>query len=131
MIGEAVLRLSPAAPAPPPVTPLPLLKLIHTATPDTTKLSCLCRVCVGGVNWILQCAVCKSNNAIDHCQLTERFTTRQFHVKTNTPYIGSGVAMSGQGGGKVQEAPECRGRRVLCQKLKYFNEVAHFRLRIA
>jgi len=29
-----------------------LLKLIHTATPDTTKLSCLCRVSFGGVNWI-------------------------------------------------------------------------------
>ena len=28
------------------------LKLIHTATPDTTKLSCLCRVRFGGVNWI-------------------------------------------------------------------------------
>jgi len=27
-------------------------KLIHTATPDTTKLSCLCRVRFGGVNGI-------------------------------------------------------------------------------
>ena len=25
---------------------------IHTATPDTTRLSCLCRVRFGGVNWI-------------------------------------------------------------------------------
>jgi len=29
------------------------LQPIHTATPDTTKLSCLCRVRFGGVNWIL------------------------------------------------------------------------------
>ena len=28
------------------------LKLIHTATPDTTKLSRLCRLRFGGVNWI-------------------------------------------------------------------------------
>ena len=28
------------------------LMVIHTATPDTTKLSCLCRVLFGGVNWI-------------------------------------------------------------------------------
>ena len=27
-------------------------KLIHTAIPDTTKLSCLCGVRFGGVNWI-------------------------------------------------------------------------------
>ena len=33
-------------------TPSVPLKLIHTATPDTTKLSCLCRVRFGGVNWI-------------------------------------------------------------------------------
>jgi len=42
-------------------TPLPTLyaitnsrnlKLVHTATPDTTRLSCLCRVRFGGVNWI-------------------------------------------------------------------------------
>ena len=30
------------------------LKLIHTATPDTTKLSCLRRVRFGGVNWTTQ-----------------------------------------------------------------------------
>ena len=29
-----------------------VLKLIHTATPDTTKLSCLCLVRLGAVNWI-------------------------------------------------------------------------------
>jgi len=29
-----------------------ILKVIHTATPDTTKLSCLYRVRFGGVNWI-------------------------------------------------------------------------------
>ena len=29
-----------------------ILKLIHTATPDTTKLSCLCLVRLGAVNWI-------------------------------------------------------------------------------
>ena len=28
------------------------LQLIHTATPDTAKLSCLCRVRFGGGNWI-------------------------------------------------------------------------------
>jgi len=34
--------------------PFPVLKHIHvhTATPDTTKLSRLCRVRFGGVNWI-------------------------------------------------------------------------------
>jgi len=30
-----------------------LLKLIHTATPDMTKLSCLCLVRFAGANWIL------------------------------------------------------------------------------
>ena len=30
----------------------PFLKLVRSATPDTTKLSCLCRVRFGGVNWI-------------------------------------------------------------------------------
>jgi len=29
-----------------------MLKPIHTATPDATKLSCPCRVRFGGVNWI-------------------------------------------------------------------------------
>ena len=29
-----------------------LLPLIHTATPDTIKLSCLCRIRFRGVNWI-------------------------------------------------------------------------------
>jgi len=29
-----------------------VVKLIRTATPDTTKLSCPCRVRFGGVNWI-------------------------------------------------------------------------------
>ena len=29
-----------------------MLKLIHTVTPDTTKLSCLGHVRFGGVNWI-------------------------------------------------------------------------------
>ena len=28
------------------------LELVHTATPDTTKLFCLCRVHFGGVDWI-------------------------------------------------------------------------------
>jgi len=28
------------------------LQLNHTATPDTTKLSCLCRFSFDGVNWI-------------------------------------------------------------------------------
>jgi len=27
-------------------------RLVHTATPDTTRLSCRCRVRLGGVNWI-------------------------------------------------------------------------------
>jgi len=34
------------------ILPTAAQTLIHTATPDTTKLSCLCRVCFGGVNWI-------------------------------------------------------------------------------
>jgi len=29
-----------------------VLRVIYTAMPDTTKLSCLCRVRFGGVNWI-------------------------------------------------------------------------------
>ena len=31
-----------------------VLKLIHTATPDKTKLSCLCRFRFGAVNWIVK-----------------------------------------------------------------------------
>jgi len=46
-------RLRPTTHAVSSIIARTFLKLIHAATPDTTKLSCLCRVRFGGgVNWI-------------------------------------------------------------------------------
>ena len=50
------------------------LKLIHTATSDTTKLSCLCRVRSGGVNWIP-----------DNSRLSPTENLQSEHVKDNCP----------------------------------------------
>jgi len=50
------------------------LKLIHTATPDTTKLSCLCRVRFGGVNWIP-----------DNTGLSPTENLKSEHVQSNRP----------------------------------------------
>jgi len=51
-----------------------ILKLIHTATPDTTKLSCLCRVRFGGVNWIP-----------DYSRLSPTENLKSEHVQSNRP----------------------------------------------
>jgi len=53
---------------------LVILKLIHTATPDTTKLSCLCRVRFGGVNWIP-----------DNSRLSTTENLKSEHVQSNRP----------------------------------------------
>ena len=50
------------------------LRLIHTATPDTTKLSCLCRVRFGGVNWIP-----------DNSGLSPKEKVESEHVRSNCP----------------------------------------------
>jgi len=50
----------------------PPLKLIHTATPDTTKLSCLCRVRFGRVNWIR-----------DNSRLSPTENLKSEHVNSN------------------------------------------------
>ena len=49
-------------------------KLIHTATPDTTKLSCLCRVRFGGVNGIP-----------DNSRLSPTKNMKSEHVSSNCP----------------------------------------------
>ena len=51
-----------------------LTKADHTATPDTTKLSCLCRVHFGGVNWIP-----------DNSRLSPTENLRSEHVNSNYP----------------------------------------------
>jgi len=48
------------------------LKLIHTATPDMTKLSSLCRVRFGGVNWIT-----------DNSRLSPTENLKSEHVNSN------------------------------------------------
>ena len=50
------------------------LKLIHTAMPDTTKLSCPCRVRFGGVNWIP-----------DNSRLSPTENLKTEHVNNNCP----------------------------------------------
>jgi len=50
------------------------LKLIHTVTPDPTKLSCLCRVRFGGVNWIP-----------DNSRLSPIEYLKSKHVNSNCP----------------------------------------------
>ena len=50
------------------------LKLSHTATPDTTKLSCLCRVRSGGVNWVL-----------DNSKLSPTENLKSDQVQSNRP----------------------------------------------
>ena len=50
------------------------LQLIHTATPDKTKLSCLCRVRFGSVNWIP-----------DNSRLPTTGNLKSEHVKSNCP----------------------------------------------
>jgi len=49
-----------------------VLKLIHSATPDTTKLSCVCRF--GGVNWIPE-----------DSRLSPTETLKSDHVQSNCP----------------------------------------------
>jgi len=49
-------------------------RLIHTAAPDTTKLSCLCRVRFGGVNWIP-----------DNSGLSPKEKVESEHVRSNCP----------------------------------------------
>ena len=51
-----------------------LLKLIHAATPNTTKLSCPCRVRFGGVNWIP-----------DNSRLLPTENLKSEHVQSNRP----------------------------------------------
>jgi len=53
---------------------LPKIQLIHTATPDTTKLSCLRRVRFGGMNWIP-----------DNSKLSPTENLKSKHVQSNRP----------------------------------------------
>ena len=56
-----------------------LLKLTHAATPDTTKLSCLCRVRFGGVSLIP-----------DNSRLSLTENSKSEHVQSNRPiYTGT------------------------------------------
>ena len=56
------------------VMKLPKIQLIHTATPDTTKLSCLRRVRFGGMNWIP-----------DNSKLSPTENLKSKHVQSNRP----------------------------------------------
>jgi len=78
------------------------LKLIHTATPDTTKLSCLCRVRFGGVNWIPDNSRLsptenlKSGHAQSNCLIHTGTpdTTRLSYLPVNRRHIDAGQAGS-------------------------------------
>ena len=93
-------RVKPATPesqvhrpnniTPPSHTQARSLKLIHTATPDTTKLSCLCRVRFGGVNWIP-----------DNSRLSPTENLKPEQVQSNSP-IHTGTP------GTTQTGPSCR-----------------------
>ena len=67
-----------------------VLKLIHAATPDTTKLSCLCRVRFGGVNWIP-----------DNSRLSPTENLKSEHVQSNRP-VDAGTPYT------TQTGPSCR-----------------------
>ena len=89
-------------------------KLIHTATPDTTKLSCLLRVPFGGVNWIP-----------DNSWLSPTETLKYEHVQSYRPvhtatpdmtqtgpsccFWCGGVNWVGQASQQVSSASECVG----------------------
>jgi len=62
-------------------------ELIHTATADTTKLFCLCRVRFVGVNWIP-----------DNSRLSPRENLKSEHARSNRP-IHTGTTQTG---------PSCR-----------------------
>jgi len=66
------------------------LKLIHTATPDMTKLSCLCRVHFGGVNWIP-----------GNSRLSPTENLKSEHVHSNRPVHNDTPDMT-------QTGPSCR-----------------------
>ena len=55
-----------------------MLQLIHTATPDTTKLSCLCRVRFGGVNWI------SGNSRLNVWTRSEQSSNSHRHIRHDT-----------------------------------------------
>ena len=97
-----------------------VLKLIHAATPDTTKLFCLCRVRFGGVNWIP-----------DNSRLSPTENLKSEHVQSNRPIhtgtpdttqIGQfcrvwcgGVNWVGPTARQVCSASECVGRHRHCR----------------
>jgi len=70
--------------------PTVTVKLIHTATPDTTKLSGLCRVRFGGVNWLP-----------DNLGLPPTENSKSEHVQSNRP-IHTGTPDT------TQTGPSCR-----------------------
>ena len=94
-------------------------KQIHTATPDTTKLSCPCRVRIGGVNWFL-----------DNSRLSPTENMKPEHVQSNRPiHAGTpdttqtgpscsvwcgGVNWVGPTDRQVRSGSECFWRRRLC-----------------
>jgi len=70
------------------------LKLIHTATPDTTKLSCLCRVRSGGVNWIPDNSrLCRRQKI---CSRNTFRTIVQFTPAHQTQHRQDGLVVSGR-----------------------------------
>jgi len=97
-----------------------LLKLIHTATPDTTKLSCLRRVRFGGVKRIP-----------DNSRLSPTENLKSEHVHSSRPiHTGTpdttktgpscrvwcgGVNRVGPTARQVRSASECVGRRRHCR----------------
>ena len=60
--------------------------LIHTATPDTTKLSRLCRVRFGGVNWIPDNSRLTPTENLKSDQFNTLVGTVQFIPTSSTSY---------------------------------------------
>jgi len=63
-----------------------VLMLIHTATPDTTKLSRLCRARFGGVNWIPDNSRLTPTESLKSDQFNTLVGTVQFIPTSSTSY---------------------------------------------
>jgi len=72
-----------------------LLDPIYTATPDTTKQSCLCRVWRGGVNWIIAVNVLNFQISVgDSLQLSGiQFTSQKLTRHRQGSFVVSGEAV--------------------------------------
>ena len=88
--------VAPAVPAPPDT--LRHTSSVHTATPDTTRRSCLCRVWCAGVNWTIALNVfrlqmfCRSATVLSCRESNFTPPKRTRHCRQDS-FVVSGVAV--------------------------------------